>query len=267
MITSSSNEKIKNIRKLRNRKYRDEAGIFFIEGSRIVIEALQQKAGITEIFFTPQYGESKIGKQVIDQAVKLNYLTNEVSESVFESISVKEGPQGIGAVVKQKWGDFSNLKKEFTGVWVALSKIADPGNLGTILRTCDATATKGIILIGNCTDPYDPTALRASMGAVFTRELIRITEEEFASWVAENQINVVGTSDASKEDFRAYRYPMNMVLAMGSEREGLPEIVQRVCSETVSIAMKGSCDSLNLAVATGVMLYEILYQHESKKKD
>ncbi len=261
MITSISNERIKNIRKLRQRKYREETGLFFIEGSRIVIEALQQNAEVQELLYSPNYLKSEIGKQVLTLAEneKINCL--ELSEDVFQTISQKENPQGIGAVVRQRWNELSNP----AGVWVGLSEIADPGNLGTIIRTCDATGAKGVILIGNCTDPYDPTALRASMGGIFNKELVKIEEDKFVHWVEENKIAVIGTSDAAVCDYRTYHYPLSMILLMGSEREGLSNNLQRICRETVSMPMKGSCDSLNLAVATGVVLYEILYQHDEKR--
>ena len=225
MIISGSNEKIKNIRKLRIRKYRDETGLFFIEGSRIVIEAIQQKCDIRDLLYTSKYGQSKIGRQVLENAEMNRISSLELSEEVFQTISQKDNPQGIGAVIVQKWEKFQNLSQNLTGVWVGLVEVADPGNLGTIIRTCDATGARGVLLIGNCTDPYDPTALRASMGGIFTRELVKMDIEDF------------------------------------QEREGLPSELQKVCDQTVSIPMEGKCDSLNLAVATGVILYEILYQH------
>ncbi len=269
LITSSSNEKIKNIRKLRNRKYRDESGLFFIEGSRIIIEAIQQKSDIRELLYTSDYGRSQIGKQVLESAKKTNISCVELSEEVFQTISRKENPQGIGAVIVQQWGNFEKTIKNFSGVWVGLLEIADPGNLGTIIRTCDATGALGVILIGNCTDPYDPTALRASMGGVFTKKLIKTSTEDFIKLITENKISVIGTSDAAKYDYREYQYPESMILLMGSEREGLTPNLNKICEKTVSIPMQGTCDSLNLAVATGVVLYEILYQHRNidKKKD
>lgn len=261
MIISGSNEKIKNIRKLRIRKYRDETGLFFIEGSRIVIEAIQQKCDIRDLLYTSKYGQSKIGRQVLENAEMNRISSLELSEEVFQTISQKDNPQGIGAVIVQKWEKFQNLSQNLTGVWVGLVEVADPGNLGTIIRTCDATGARGVLLIGNCTDPYDPTALRASMGGIFTRELVKMDIEDFQKWAMNDQISVVGTSDAANYDYREYRYPKSMVLLMGSEREGLPSELQMICDQTVSIPMEGKCDSLNLAVATGVILYEILYQH------
>lgn len=261
MITSSSNEKIKDIRKLRSRKSREESGLFFAEGSRIVIEAIERDADIKEVVFTPQYAQSEIGVQVIEQAREKKFHLLEVSEVVFQSLSQKEGPQGIGVVIGQKWAKRELLTKKISGVWLGLCEIADPGNLGTIIRTCDATGINKIMLIGNCTDPYDPTALRACMGGIFSKELIRISQDDFINWIKQQGIITIGTSDSAERDYRSYRFPTDMILIMGSEREGLPERIAKSCKEIVRIPMQGSCDSLNLAVATGVVLYEILYQH------
>lgn len=261
MITSSSNEKIKDIRKLRSRKSREESGLFFTEGSRIVIEAIEHNADITELVFTPQYAESELGKRVINRAIEKKYHLLEVSDVVFQSLSQKEGPQGIGAVIKQKWAKKDILTNQFSGVWLGLSEIADPGNLGTIIRTCDATGIDKIVLIGNCTDPYDPTALRACMGGIFSKELLRISQDEFINWIDCQEIIAIGTADSAEKDYRSCHFPKDMILIMGSEREGLPQRIAEKCNEIVSIPMRGSCDSLNLAVATGIVLYEIMYQH------
>lgn len=261
MITSSSNDKIKDIRKLRNRKFREESGLFFVEGSRIVIEAIERNADIKEVILTPQYIQSEIGVKVVDLARSKNIHLLEVSEDVFRSLSQKEGPQGVGSVINQKWANNEILTDQFSGVWLGLCEIADPGNLGTIIRTCDATGINKIMLIGNCTDPYDPTALRACMGGIFSKELFRVTQDVFINWIEQQGIDAIGTADSANCDYRSFHFPENMVLVMGSEREGLPNGIAKVCREIIRIPMQGSCDSLNLAVATGIVLYEILYQH------
>ncbi len=261
MITSSSNAKIKDIRKLRNRKFREESGLFFAEGSRIVIEAIEHGADIKDLIVTPRYAQSDIGLQVINRANEKKLHLLEVSEEVFQSLSQKEGPQGIGAVISQKWSKIESLTSRFSGVWLGLYEIADPGNLGTIIRTCDATGIRHILLIGNCTDPYDPTALRACMGGIFSKELFQLSTDNFIDLIKHQGINVIGTADSAEIDYRSFRFPEDMILMMGSEREGLPLRIAEICKAIVRIPMQGSCDSLNLAVATGVVLYEILYQH------
>jgi TrmH family RNA methyltransferase len=138
--------------------------------------------------------------------------------------------------------------------------VADPGNLGTILRTCDATGIKGVILLDSCTDPYDPTALRGSMGAIFSVQLIKATLIQFESWVHARRIPVIGASDKAKQNYYSMSYPNPMVLLMGSERQGLDQRHLDLCAEVVSIPMRGRSDSLNLAVATGILLYEMDHQ-------
>jgi len=141
-----------------------------------------------------------------------------------------------------------------------LDEVQDPGNLGTILRTSDAVGAQGIILLNHSTDPFDPAVVRASMGAIFSQIIVKSTFEEFSEWKTINQIPVVGTSGKADNEYRALNYPFPMVLLMGSERQGLSKEHYRICDEVVSIPMVGKSDSLNLAIATGVILYEIFYQ-------
>lgn len=267
MITSSSNEFVKFIRKLREKKFRDLNGLAFIEGTKLVIDAQQQGAVIEKLIITDSY-EQSIKRQDINH--RLSSLTAEkisVSDEVFQTISSKENPQGIGALIKQDWLPFETLRNKFSGLWVALWEIADPGNLGSIMRTVDAVGARGIILIGNCTDPYDPGAVRGSMGAIFSNILVKSNMQEFVGWVSTQNIAVYGTSDAAKTYYRATRYPQDMILAMGSERQGLPEEVIISCRSLVQIPMGGTSDSLNLAVATGIVLYEIYDQNFRKGSD
>ncbi|HEX2979947.1 MAG TPA: RNA methyltransferase [Anaerolineaceae bacterium] len=147
--------------------------------------------------------------------------------------------------------------------WVALDSVADPGNLGTILRTNDAVGGAGVILLDHSTDPYDVTAVRASMGAVFSQRLVRASLSEFAAWKQRHSVAVIGTSDAAKMDYHQTHYPSPMVLLMGSEREGLTPQHIAICDLMVAIPMVGRSDSLNLAVATAVVLYEMFNQGRS----
>lgn len=261
MITSTANEQVKQIRKLRERKYRAETGTFYIEGIRIVREAMERPDRIKTLIVAPDLLQSTAAEEALREVTGRGVPVLEVSQEVFESFGLKENPQGLAAVVKETWGSLDALDPERMGLWVGLDAIADPGNLGTIMRTMDAVGGKGIILIGDCTDPYDPSAARGSMGAVFMVEFIKTSVEAFIAWKKTAKLPAFGTSDAAKVDYLAVRYPQNMVLMMGSERQGLrPELVN-CCDTMVSIPMAGKSDSLNLAVATGVSLYEIFNQH------
>ncbi|MDZ4159028.1 MAG: RNA methyltransferase, partial [Anaerolineaceae bacterium] len=187
----------------------------------------------------------------------------EVSRQVFEWFSLKDGPQGIAAVARQDWTDLSQVSMEAGAVWVTLDAVQDPGNLGTILRTLDAIGGQGVILLENSADPYDPTAIRASMGAIFNQRLVRTTYAQLALWKKETGIALIGASGAGTEDYHQTIYPPSLALLMGSERQGLKPQHLQLCDHVVRIPMMGTCDSLNLAVATAIVLYEIFNQRRS----
>lgn len=261
MITSSANEQIKFIRKLRDKKYRSDSGLFYIEGIRIAVEAMQLPGRVQTLIVAPDLVKSQKVEEVISRASESNVQILEVSQSVFESISLKEGPQGMAALVRQKWDSIETVDWSHMGLWVGLDSVADPGNLGTILRTMDAVGGTGVMMIGTCTDPYDPSSIRASMGAIFSLRVIKLSVDELRDLKVEKNLVCVGTSDSAKEDYQAIVYPKDMILLMGSERQGLQQGLIDLCDQMVSIPMSGKSDSLNLAVATGVMLYEIHSQH------
>jgi TrmH family RNA methyltransferase len=260
LITSLGNSRIKLIRKLKDRKTRQEEGVFLVEGLRLVTEAVQLKRKILTIVFSRELLKSDKGLSLVDQQSKEGVEVLEVNGAVFESIASKENPQGIIAILNQVFVPLSGLSMMENDLYVALEAVADPGNLGTILRTSDAVGAKGVILLDQSTDPYDPTSIRASMGAVFSQKLIKTTYQEFLNWKIAQDVPVVGTWDSGAVDYQAYHYPGRMVLLMGSERQGMSEPYKALCDAIVKVPMVGRSDSLNLAVATGVCLYEIYNQ-------
>ncbi len=260
LISSLSNTRIKYIRGLRNRQEREETGQFFIEGIRIVAEAVQMNIPIDQIVYAPALLKSTFALELIHTQEAQGVPSLSVTPDVFKSLSLKEGPQGIGAVLQQRWETLSNVRLDKNHYWIALDAAQDPGNIGTILRTSDSAGGAGLILLGNCADPYDPGALRASMGAIFSQRLIKASFTDFAQWKQVHRYPVVGTSGAATTEYRTLHYPQPLVLLMGSERQGLSDEQQALCDITVKIPMVGRSDSLNLAVATGIVLYEIFYQ-------
>lgn len=218
------------------------------------------RAEIETLVIAPDLLTSPFGNDLIRNAKDESIPILEIYPDVFKEISVKDGPQGIGAVVRQQWEQLDSITPRRGDIWVALDSVADPGNLGTILRTNDAVGGKGVILLDHSTDPYDAGAWRASMGAIFSQRLVRASLGEFATWKKRKTIPVVGTSGTGPENYRMYTYPDPLVLLMGSERQGLLEAHLWLCDAVVSIPMSGRSDSLNLAVATGVVLYEIYQQ-------
>lgn len=260
IISSTANPRIKHIRSLQHRQERERTGQFFIEGIRIVTEAVQMEAEVTTIVYAPGLLKTQFALDLVQAQQERGVPGLEVTPEVFKSLSSKEGPQGIGAVVRQRWEMLEHIRLNDELCWVALDAAQDPGNIGTILRTSDAVGGAGIILLGNSADPYDAGALRASMGAIFSQCLVKASFAEFARWKQTHHYPVVGTSGAASTSYRSAAYLRPLVLLMGSERQGLSHEQQALCNMVVSIPMVGRSDSLNLAVATGVMLYELFHQ-------
>lgn len=265
MITSFSNPTVKFIRKLDQKKFRQESGVFFIEGLRTVGEAIQTGAPIKTLVISPELLVSDFGKSLLNNNAVGAIERIELSSEIYKKIAHKEGPQGIGAIIHQNWSALDDVQVNPGDIWVALDAISDPGNLGTIMRTTEAIQGRGIILLENSTDPHDPSAVKASMGAIFSLVLIQASWEHLSDWRDKNKLSLVGTSDRALADYQGIAYQRPLILLMGSERHGLSPEMMAACDLTVRIPMAGRSDSLNLAVATALMLYEIYNQ--SRKVD
>lgn len=265
MITSLSNEKIKLIRKLRDRKERSSTGLFTIEGLRIVTEAIQLGAPVELLVVAPELLTSEMGRETIAGANQNGVPVLEVSAQVFKSLAQKDNPVGAAALVRQRWDSLKDVSLSKGKDWIALDSVADPGNLGTILRTCDSAGWAGVILLDHCTDPYDPAAIRASMGAIFSQRLVRASFSDFAAWKTHEGFPLIGTSDSADADYHLLHYPSPLILMMGSERQGLDEAHMRLCDAMARIPMVGRSDSLNLSVASAIMIYEIFNQRRDVK--
>lgn len=260
-ITSPSNPLIKEIRKLRNKKERDSSGTFYVEGIRAVGEALRTRQKIETVIFCPELLDSNFGNQLVSDLPDEFGGLIEVTPDVFANFSLKEGPQGLAAVVRQEWASLEDVTED-QGIWMALESIQDPGNLGTILRSLDAAGGKGVILLGQSTDPYHPSAVRASTGAIFTQKLIQSDLRSFQEWKGMTGYPLIGTYCGDVNHYRDYNYPQDLIVMMGSEQKGLQEKHLTLCDALVTIPMNGSVDSLNVAVAASIVLFEIVHQKE-----
>lgn len=264
MITSTANSQIKEIRRLRERKERQATGLYYIEGLRIVGEAVQQGERIETLIVAPELLVSDFGRKLVQGHREQGGQILEVSQQVFQNFSLKEGPQGIAAILAQHWTSLADATVQPGDCWVVLDSVADPGNLGTILRTSDSTGCRGVILLDQSTDPYDPSCIRASMGALFNQKLVKAGFEDFAAWKRATGIQVVGTSDKAQQNYHSFVYPQKLALLMGSERQGLQPRHLDLCDAVVRIPMVGISDSLNLAVATAIVLYEVFNQKQEE---
>ncbi len=267
MITSTANDHIKTLRKLDQAKERRSSGNFLAEGLKAVGQAFDSGARIHELLISPDLLISDYGLSLTELAREREIPILELSPSVFATLARKEKPQGIAALIAQNWSDICASSAQPGSFWVALESIQNPGNLGTILRTCDAVGVSGLILLDESTDPYDPAAVKASMGSIFTVPHFRAGFNDFAAFLQRStDLKVIGTSDKATSSAFGVTFPQTILLLLGSERQGLSDQYVSLCSQMLRIPMEGACDSLNISVAAGVMLYQIYQNRQPQRR-
>ncbi len=256
-VTSLSNPIIKDIRALSQKKNRDESGTFLAEGLKLVIDAFEQGWNIRTLIYAKAARGKQIVEEVAAKTVARGGLVLEVSEKVLTAITRRDNPQSVIAVFEQKLTPLSAIRPAEGETWVALDRVRDPGNLGTIIRTADAAGASGIILIGETVDPFSMEAVRATMGSVFSVPLAKTGVADFLAWKGKAGASVIGTHLKGSVDYRTIDYKQKpTVILMGNEQAGLPDELAEGCDRLARIPQAGRADSLNLAVATGVMLFE-----------
>lgn len=256
-ITSLANPIIKDIRALSQKKTRDETGTFMAEGLKLVIDALDLGWTIRTLVYAKAAKGKPAVKQAAARAVAKGGLVLEVSEKVIAAITRRDNPQMVVGIFEQKFGSLRDLRPLPDDTFVALDRVRDPGNLGTIIRTADASGASGVILVGETTDPFGLETVRATMGSVFAVPVYRATAGEFVKWKRGAGVNVVATHLAGAVDYRTIGYKSKpVVLLMGNEQAGLPDELAGEADHLARIPQAGRADSLNLAIATGIMLFE-----------
>jgi TrmH family RNA methyltransferase len=257
-ISSLQNERVKLIRSLQMRKARRDSGLFVAEGMSVLLTARAAGWVPLMLLFLAGSAAQGVARELLAWATAIGAECLEVTPAVLAKVAAKDNPQTMLGVFAQQWADApAPPRAGKDAVWVALEAIRDPGNLGTIVRTADAVGANGVMLIGASCDPYAHEAVRASMGSIFNVALVRLSLEHFLAWAEAWNGDMIGTSLSADADFRAVAYRPPTLLLMGSEGPGLSPALAAACSRLVKIPMAGRLDSLNLAVATGLMLYEI----------
>ncbi|MBX3575295.1 MAG: RNA methyltransferase [Mesorhizobium sp.] len=257
-VTSLANPIVKDIRSLAMKKFRDQRNAFMAEGLKLVIDALDLGWTIETLVFAKSAKGNPAVEKVAARTVASGGLVLEVTEKVLAAITRRDNPQMVVGVFHQRWKPLADVRPAAGDVWVALDRVRDPGNLGTVIRTADAVGARGVILVGETTDPFAVETVRATMGSVFAVPVARASEQEFLAWRKGFGGLVVGTHLKGAVDYRSVPYAGKPVmLLMGNEQQGLPDSLAAACDKLVLIPQAGRADSLNLAVATGVMLFEI----------
>lgn len=257
-ITSLTNDRVKAIRALEMRKVRKDTGLFVAEGASLLISARDHGFAPETLVYQAGAAESGVMRGLIAFALKEGAEVLEVSEAVLAKLASKDNPQTALGVYKQRFApppSSASVKKDET--WIALEEVRDPGNLGTIVRTAHAVGCAGVILVGACCDPYSQEAVRATMGSIFAVPIVKLESDAFLALAAAWPGDVIATHLAARDDFRSVQYRGPELVVMGGEGHGLSDAASATATRRVKIPMAGDLDSLNLAVAAALTLYQV----------
>ena len=257
-ITAFSNPLIKRVRLLREKRHRREEGLFLAEGLRILTEAREAGRLPQYLFFARDMAGHPLVEALVAATESAGGEAIETNVDILSKLSGKDNPGAVVGVYSEFALSLNDLDRSASPIWLVAERLRDPGNLGTILRTGDAVGAGGLILIDECVDPFSVEAVRASMGALFTLPVAKASWAEFVAWLRVGPGQLVGLSLDTEHDYKAPRYTAPTFLLTGNEAQGMPDFMAAECDLLVKIPMLGKADSLNAAVATAVMAYEVL---------
>ena len=259
-IASLTNDRVKRARSLRDKRGRRREGVFLAEGWRILLEARDAGHRPLELWLSDPEPAQPLARALIADVLAAGAVY-QASADVLAKLSGKDNPQTAAGVFADLPLDLPRLDRAAASLWLVAEQLRDPGNLGTLMRTADATGAGGLILLDECADPFSVEAVRASMGAVFTVPLARASGDDFVTWLRGGAGQLVGLSlAAGAVAHTAARYTAPTFLMVGNEARGLPAALEAACDTLVTLPMHGRADSLNAAVAGAVAAYEVLRQ-------
>lgn len=257
VISSKDNEIVKKVKKLKEKKYRDLENAYIVEGVKMLKEAIMEKASIRQIIICDDCEKfDSIPKELMYEIAKYDCMY--VTSKIFRYISEVQTPQGVLAVIDKNNG-INDINYD-EDIIVALDDIQDPGNLGTILRTIDSCGLTQILVSKGTVDSYNPKVVRSSMGAIYRVKVIECEDLlEALKEVKKNKFKVLVTSLGNSKSIYDIKYNKK-VLVIGNEANGVEEKIMNLADEKIKIPMLGRTESLNAAVATGIVLYEYVRQ-------
>jgi len=257
-ISSAANPLVKRVRALGDRKCRRREGAFVVQGIQPVWQAVEARADIEVLLVAPDLLRHAGALSMVEAQAAAGVRVARLSGELFGRIADRDAPTGLAAIVRATPTALASLPVPGDAVFVALHAAGNPGNVGTIVRTASAAGAAGVILIGPSADPYDPAAVKASMGALFTVPVTTAASgAEFLTWARSHGVAVAATSARASVSHWHAEWRLPLALLLGSEGTGLPADLIDAADLRVAIPMTGTAESLNLAVAAGVLLYEV----------
>lgn len=262
-ITGFSNPTVKYLRSLRDKKYRKRTGQFLVEGLRLIEDARTSGVIPRQLVMAQGRDPHELVARLEAEVVAAGGEVIETTPDILSKITGKSNSQSVVGVFDEFDSSLSRLDRGSASLWLVAQELRDPGNLGTMLRTCDAVGAGGLVLIDDCADPFSAEAVRASMGAVFTVRLAQARWEEFLPWLRASEDGdgagqLVAASLREAMPYRSAPYAAPCFILVGNESQGLPEAYEAECDLRVTMPMRGRADSLNAAVAGAILAYEVL---------
>ncbi|MSS72662.1 MAG: RNA methyltransferase [Candidatus Latescibacteria bacterium] len=266
-IASLQNPLIKMIRSLNQRKHREQEGMFFAEGIRVVEEAVAAGVPVERVIYAPERLRSDRAMGTVRALEGGGAEVVEVSDRVFDALSGREEGQGIGAVIRIPERTLEDIPAGPEALVAVLVEPRDPGNLGSILRTADCAGASGVVVVGTSADLYDPKCVRASMGSLFAAVAVSVPDlGTCLAWARSQGLRCVATSARAERSCFAFGLTGPLALILGPERGGLDEGAVGQCDALVRVPMRGRASSLNLASAAAVLMYEAVRQRMEEKR-
>ena len=266
IITSLQNDRIKNVVKLRNRRDRDKQQKMLIEGYRSLLRASNNNITVSEFYFCPDYFIGGNEYKLIDKYKDMGAQVIEVSKNVFQKMSYRDRPEGLLGVAPYFTKTLDDLDLSKNPFLVVAQSIEKPGNLGTIIRSTDGTGADGLILCDRCTDLFNPNVITASTGICFALPIIETTSEECLQFLKEKNIAILSATPHADVFYTDVDMTQPTAVIVGAEQYGLTEEWMKESTLNVKIPMLGQADSLNVATATTLLLYEVLRQRQLESK-
>ena len=255
-ITSLQNPRVKQLVKLRERRDRDEAGLFMIEGYREVRRALEKGIRPKEFYFSPEWFLGENEPALIEQVRATGAQLFELSKDAFAKVAYRERPDGLLAVAPQWKRSLVDLALTPQPFLLVVESIEKPGNLGTILRSADAAGCEAVIVCDAVTDIFNPNVVRASTGVLFSVPVVVAESTEVHAWLQQKGIRTAATTPHTMNIYTQTDLRGPLAIVMGSEQYGLSEFWMKSADVLVRIPMAGQADSLNVAMATIITLFE-----------
>jgi TrmH family RNA methyltransferase len=258
VVTSAANPVVKRVRLLADRKHRRRQQAFVVEGLQPVWRAVSAGRQVEAVILAPELLTNPAALEMVAGLERDGVAVTRVSAELFGRLSDRDSPAGLAAIVRGQVGGLDELTVAADSVFVVLHELQNPGNIGTIVRTADAAGAAGVILSGHTADPLSGTAIKASMGSVFAVAVVAVAEQaQLLDWAEANRVSLVGLSGAGTVDLWSAGLPRPLAVLLGNEGAGLPDSLLAAAAQRVRIPMSGTAESLNVAAAAAVVLYEL----------